>query len=105
MARGKGRLRIDDREVPVGPGSILYVRATAAHSFFEIEEDMTLLVFFASGGCLRAGGLTPASGVRISALSNDDLSSNNHSRRARRGLQCVAGLLSRRGWGSKYLEP
>ena len=40
----------DDRDVPVGPGSILYVRATAAHSFFEIEEDMTLMVFFASGG-------------------------------------------------------
>jgi len=50
VVRGKGRLRVDDREVPAGPGSILYVRATAAHSFFEIEEDMTLLVFFASGG-------------------------------------------------------
>jgi mannose-6-phosphate isomerase-like protein (cupin superfamily) len=50
VVAGKGRLRIDDRDVPVGPGSILYVRATAAHSFFEIEEDMTLMVFFASGG-------------------------------------------------------
>jgi hypothetical protein len=27
---------------------VLYVRATEAHSFFEIEEDMTLLVFFAA---------------------------------------------------------
>jgi hypothetical protein len=34
----------------VGPGSILYVQASSEHSFFEIEEDMTLLVFFASGG-------------------------------------------------------
>jgi mannose-6-phosphate isomerase-like protein (cupin superfamily) len=50
VIRGRGRLRIDDRDVPAGPGSILYVRATASHSFFEIEEDMTLLVFFASGG-------------------------------------------------------
>ena len=32
----------------VAPGSILYVRATETHSFFEIEEDMTLLVFFAA---------------------------------------------------------
>jgi hypothetical protein len=26
------------------------VRATSEHSFFEIEEELTLLVFFASGG-------------------------------------------------------
>ena len=47
---GSGKVRIDGRERTVGRGSILFVRATAEHSFFEIEEDMTLLVFFASGG-------------------------------------------------------
>ncbi len=47
---GKARLRVGDDEHTVRPGSILYVRATADHSFFEIEEDITLLVFFASGG-------------------------------------------------------
>jgi len=51
VIRGRGRLRVDDdRDVAVGPGSILYVGACASHSFFEIEEEMTLLVFFASGG-------------------------------------------------------
>jgi mannose-6-phosphate isomerase-like protein (cupin superfamily) len=50
VVRGKGRLRVDEREVAVGPGSVLYVAASASHSFFEIEEDMTMLVFFASGG-------------------------------------------------------
>ena len=50
VARGRGRVRIDGQEQLVGPGSILYVRATSDHSFFEIEEDITLLVFFASGG-------------------------------------------------------
>ena len=50
VARGRGRVRIDGQEQRVGPGSILYVRATSNHSFFEIEEDITLLVFFASGG-------------------------------------------------------
>jgi mannose-6-phosphate isomerase-like protein (cupin superfamily) len=50
VIRGRGRLRVDDRDVAVGPGSVLYVGASASHSFFEIEEDMTLLVFFASGG-------------------------------------------------------
>ena len=47
---GRGRLRVDGAEQAVERGSLLYVRATSEHSFFEIEEDMTLLVFFASGG-------------------------------------------------------
>jgi mannose-6-phosphate isomerase-like protein (cupin superfamily) len=50
VVSGRARLRIDDREVSAEPGSILYVRATSEHSFVEIEEDVTLLVFFASGG-------------------------------------------------------
>lgn len=50
VLEGRGRLRIGDSEQVVEQGSILYVRATADHSFFEIEEDMKLLVFFASGG-------------------------------------------------------
>jgi len=47
---GKARLRVDEHEQQVSAGSILYVGATSEHSFFEIEEDITLLVFFASGG-------------------------------------------------------
>ena len=50
VVEGRGRLRVDDTEREVGPGSILYIQATSEHSFFEIAEDMTLLVFFASGG-------------------------------------------------------
>jgi mannose-6-phosphate isomerase-like protein (cupin superfamily) len=50
VLKGRARLKVAGEVVEVGPGSILYVRATAEHSFFEIEEDMTLLVFFASGG-------------------------------------------------------
>ena len=44
------RVRVGDQERSVGPGSILYVEATSEHSFVEIDEDVTLLVFFASGG-------------------------------------------------------
>lgn len=44
---GRARLRVGDADREVGPGTVLYVRATAEHSFFEIEEDMTLLVLFA----------------------------------------------------------
>ncbi len=47
---GRARVRVGDEERDVGPGSILYVNATSEHSFFEIEEDITFLVFFASGG-------------------------------------------------------
>ena len=47
---GRGRLRVGGEEREVQRGSILYVRATSEHSFFEVEEDMTILVFFASGG-------------------------------------------------------
>jgi mannose-6-phosphate isomerase-like protein (cupin superfamily) len=45
---GRARMRLGDVERAVGPGSLLYVSATTEHSFFEIEEDMTLLVFFAN---------------------------------------------------------
>jgi mannose-6-phosphate isomerase-like protein (cupin superfamily) len=50
VVSGRARLRVGGHDVQAGPGSILFVRATAEHSFFEVEEDMTLLVFFASGG-------------------------------------------------------
>ena len=48
VVEGKARLRLGDEIREVKPGSVLYVQATEDHSFFEIEEDMTLLVFFAS---------------------------------------------------------
>ena len=44
---GRARMRLGETERAVGPGSLLYVGATIEHSFFEIEEDMTLLVMFA----------------------------------------------------------
>ena len=47
---GRARLRVGEEERQVGPGTVLYVAATSEHSFVEIIEDMTLLVFFASGG-------------------------------------------------------
>ena len=41
-------MKVADEMKEVSSGDILYVKATEDHSFFEIEEDMTLLVFFAS---------------------------------------------------------
>jgi mannose-6-phosphate isomerase-like protein (cupin superfamily) len=45
---GRATLKVGDETREVKAGSVLYVRATEEHSFFEIEEDMTLLVFFAA---------------------------------------------------------
>lgn len=43
---GRGRLRVGEQEHVVGQGTVLFVRATAEHSFFDVEEDLTLLAFF-----------------------------------------------------------
>ena len=45
---GKARMHLGEEDRSIGPGSLLYVGATTEHSFFEIEEDMTLLVMFAA---------------------------------------------------------
>jgi mannose-6-phosphate isomerase-like protein (cupin superfamily) len=50
VVSGRGRVRMGGEERTVQRGSLLYVEATSEHSFFEIDEDITLLVFFASGG-------------------------------------------------------
>ena len=46
---GRARMKTGEEEmIDVTPGTVLYIKATETHSFFEIEEDMTLMVFFAS---------------------------------------------------------
>ena len=45
---GRATLKVGEELQEVRPGSVLYVRPTEEHSFFEIHEDMTLLVFFAA---------------------------------------------------------
>ena len=49
VLKGKARMRLGDEEKEVTPGTLLYVQAATEHSFFEIEEDMLLLVLFARG--------------------------------------------------------
>ena len=48
VVEGKARMMHADNMIDVTPGTILFVKATETHSFFEIQEDMTLLVFFAA---------------------------------------------------------
>lgn len=53
VLHGHSILQVEGRDIPVGPGSIVYVPAGAAHRFHTITEDLEVLVVFApaeSGG-------------------------------------------------------
>lgn len=43
---GLAHLRMDGEEREVKPGMVLFVSATTEHSFFDIEQDLTLLAVF-----------------------------------------------------------
>jgi mannose-6-phosphate isomerase-like protein (cupin superfamily) len=47
VARGRAKFRAGADERTVGPGSLLYVAAGVAHRFYDITEDLRILVFFA----------------------------------------------------------
>ena len=49
IIKGKGVLRVDGDDHLVKPGSIIYVRDGVNHQFHAIEEDLSILVFFAKG--------------------------------------------------------
>ncbi|MBK1648330.1 cupin domain-containing protein [Rhabdochromatium marinum] len=46
ILKGRGRLRVEEDEQPVKPGTLMYVRASCDHAFFEVEESITALAFF-----------------------------------------------------------
>jgi mannose-6-phosphate isomerase-like protein (cupin superfamily) len=43
---GRGRLRVGETDHAVREGTLMYVRAACDHAFFDVEEDLTILVFF-----------------------------------------------------------
>lgn len=45
--RGRARFRAGDEDRAVGAGSVLFVAAEVEHRFYEIEEELVALVFFA----------------------------------------------------------
>ena len=47
VLRGRARLRVGDRDDPVGPGSVAFVARTVPHRFHDITERLSVLVFFA----------------------------------------------------------
>lgn len=47
IVAGRGRIMVAGESRPVGPGSLVYVRANDEHRFHDIAEDLSILVFFA----------------------------------------------------------
>lgn len=47
VVKGQSKFRSGERETSIGPGDVLFVPAHEPHRFFDITEDLELLVFFA----------------------------------------------------------
>ncbi len=47
VVSGKAQIRVSEEDRSVSAGSIVYVAANVPHRFHTIEEDLTVLVFFA----------------------------------------------------------
>jgi mannose-6-phosphate isomerase-like protein (cupin superfamily) len=47
VVSGKTQIQVGEENRWVGPGSIVFVAAHVPHRFHTIEEDLTVLVFFA----------------------------------------------------------
>ena len=50
VLKGQASIQLEGEVKELGPGSILYVPADRPHEFTDIVEDLSLLVFFGSGG-------------------------------------------------------
>src|ERR1700687_2468003 len=47
VVRGRARMQIGGAHAEVKAGSVIFVEAEAEHRFYDIEEDLEVLVFFA----------------------------------------------------------
>lgn len=54
VAKGKAQLESEGKRTPVKTGSVIFVRKGADHRFVEIEEKLSLVVFFASSPAAKS---------------------------------------------------
>jgi mannose-6-phosphate isomerase-like protein (cupin superfamily) len=47
VLRGKAHMRVGDENQPVSAGSIIFVEKRIEHRFYDITEELVVLVFFA----------------------------------------------------------
>ncbi len=47
VVRGRARMQIGTEQAEVGAGSVIFVEAEAKHRFYDVQEELEVLVFFA----------------------------------------------------------
>jgi mannose-6-phosphate isomerase-like protein (cupin superfamily) len=47
VVRGRARLQVGSENAEIRPGSVIFVEAQAEHHFYDIQEELEVLVFFA----------------------------------------------------------
>jgi mannose-6-phosphate isomerase-like protein (cupin superfamily) len=47
VVRGRSRMRVGTENRAIGPGSVIFVAAEVEHRFYDIAEELMVLVFFA----------------------------------------------------------
>jgi mannose-6-phosphate isomerase-like protein (cupin superfamily) len=47
IIRGRSKMLLDDRDIEVGAGDTVFVAKGVEHRFHSIDEDLSILVFFA----------------------------------------------------------
>ena len=47
VVRGRARMQIGNENAEVSAGSVIFVEAEAEHRFYDIQEELEVLVFFA----------------------------------------------------------
>lgn len=50
VVSGQGTFRVEDFDLEIGPGSVMFVPATQAHSFHSLEADLDVLIFWEGPG-------------------------------------------------------
>jgi quercetin dioxygenase-like cupin family protein len=64
VVRGKGRIQVGVEDRAVETGTVVFVEAGVDHRFHSIEEDLTVLVFFAPAEYSRASAGVLGGGSR-----------------------------------------
>lgn len=47
VVRGRARMKVGSEDAEVRAGSVIFVEAESEHRFYDIEEELEVLVFFA----------------------------------------------------------
>jgi mannose-6-phosphate isomerase-like protein (cupin superfamily) len=58
VMRGTARMKAGSEDQPVSPGSLIFVAADVEHRFYDISEELAVLVFFAPAESDSSGTTT-----------------------------------------------